>query len=304
MEEEYRAHKAELEEAGGLKDERLLAENAALKDDMAKLRASEEEANRRAAEAFEKMLEAERQALAGKLDLQKAHGEELAKATAEAAARVAAAMEGKVRALQGELEKFRREARDEARAAEEASAGEKRRLLEELARRDRYIETADVKIQELEVDILKYRQNSSGELLRQIAEQDEKFRAVVAEEKARREAREKAFESETARLKETYEAKVARLSEMLSAKEGLMAEEDRMYRQKQLELDRMHAEFNLRVNSLNEEMFAQKQALADKEKSLNEFKLKLELEYAAKAAEADKMKAELSRAILEYKNRK
>jgi hypothetical protein len=83
-----------------------------------------------------------------------------------------------------------------------------------------------------------------------------------------------------------------------------MADSDKLYRQKQFELDRMHAEFNQRVNAANEELFAQKQAAADKEKAVNENGLKLEREHAAKMAEMEKMKAELSRAIIEYKNRK
>jgi hypothetical protein len=304
MEGEYQAHKAELEEGFGLKDERLLAENASLKEDMARLRASEEEANRKAAEAFGKMLEAEKAALAGKLDLQKAHGVELAKAAADAAARVSAAMEEKLRFVQYELDKLRRDSRDEARGIEEAAAVEKKRLMDELSRRDKYIEAADMKIQDMELDIMKYRQNASGTLLRQISEQDERFRVVVNEEKARREQREKAFEAEVSRTKEAYEAKIAQLGEMLAAKEKLMSDEDRMYRQKQLDLDSLHAEFNKRVNALNEELFAQKQALSDREKDLNEHRLKLEREFAVKAAETDKMKAELSRTILEYKSRK
>jgi hypothetical protein len=166
------------------------------------------------------------------------------------------------------------------------------------------VEAADLKIQELERDIQKYRQTASGELLKQISEQDERFRAIVAEDKIRREAREKAFAAELERVKAAGEARVKQLETLLSAKEKLMAEADGFYRQKQLELDGQHSEFNQGVNKANEELFAQKQALSDKEKAVNDYRLKLERDYAANNAETEKLKAELTRAILEYKSRK
>ena len=139
--------------------------------------------------------------------------------------------------------------------AEERFAAEKERLLAELARRDKYVETADLKIRQMELDIIKYRQNASGELLAQIAEQEERYREVVRE-------------------------------------------------QRQLEMDGLRAEFDKKVNRFNEELLAQKQALADREKAVNDYRQALEKDYAAKAAEAEKLKAELSRAIKENRGGK
>jgi len=60
------------------------------------------------------------------------------------------------------------------------------------------------------------------------------------------------------------EARVKQLEALLSAKEKMLAEADKFYRQKQLELDSLHASLNQRVSEFNEDLFAQKQALADK----------------------------------------
>ena len=58
------------------------------------------------------------------------------------------------------------------------------------------------------------------------------------------------------------------------------------------------------MHQLNEELFAQKQELAGKEKQLNEFRLSLEKDNSVRVNEIEKLKIELTRAIMEYKNRK
>ena len=304
IEADYQVRRQELAEGIGLKDERLAAENLALKEDLSKLRAAQEEAEQRAAGLFEEMVAAGKAAQIEKISLQRAHSGELNRAVAEAVARVSEGAEEKHRLTRQELLKLQNSEKEEFRLLEENFTAEKERLAAELARRDKYIEAADAKIRNMERDIMKSRQDASGELLKQIAEQDERFREVVREEKNHRVTREAEFERELAQARGSFEARVRQLEDLLTAKEKLMEDGDRFYRQKQLELDGMHGEFNQRVNKFNEELFAQKQAVGEKEKAVNDYRLKLEKEYAAKAAETEKMKGELSRVILEYKARK
>ena len=304
LEAEYQERKAELAEGFGLKDEHLAKENLALKEDLSKMRAAEEEANKRVSGLFDELSAAEQAAQREKLSLQKAHSEELSRAVAEAVARVTESVEEKYRLSRQELQNLQKAEREEYGLIEENFLAEKDRLLTELARRDKYIETSDIKMQEMELGMMKYRQNASGELLRQIEEQDERFREVVREEKSRRETREGSFEKELAAAREAFEAREKQLEDLLTAKEKLLADGDRLYRQKQLELDGMHAEFNRRVSRFNEDLFAQERAVSEKEKAVNEYRLTLEKEYAVKAAELEKMRGELNRVILEYKTRK
>ncbi len=297
LEKAYAARSAALEEdckgrrealAGefSLRNARLADENASLKAELEKTGAEAAAAGARVKELSEKLLTAEMTFHSEKLELQKAQIEEMDERLSGAVAAAVETLELKLRHAQEELARQKKSGMEEAGLLEEGFAEEKDRLLEELALRDRYIEGADARIQELEHEMLKSRETSTGELMKNISEQDRHFRELAAEEKARSDAR------------------VKQLETLLSAKEKLMAEGDSFYRQKQLELDGLHAALNMRVNKFNEELFAQKQALSEKEKELNEAKLKLEKDYSLKTAELEQMKTELTRAIADYKGRK
>ena len=254
-----------------------------------RLRRTQEElagSKKQAVELSEKLLASEKAHHDEKLEMQKAQVRELDNSVESAVAAAVEMLEQRLAHAHEELAKVQKRATEEMRIIEDGFAAEKTRLLEDVDRRDRYIENADRKLQELETEMLKYRQEASSELLRNISEQDRYFREAAAGEKARAEER------------------VSQLEELLAAKEKLLADSDKFCRQKQLDLDKVHADLNLRVNKFNEELFAQKQELNDREKDLNEYRLKLEKEYAFKASELEPMKAELSRAILEYKGRK
>ncbi|MDD5208557.1 MAG: hypothetical protein PHV36_04175 [Elusimicrobiales bacterium] len=268
-----------------IKCERLAEENASLRKDIERESADAAKANARAKEQGEKLLAAEKAFHNEKIELQKAQITELEQTVADAVSTAVEMAEDRLRHAQEELEKSKKVNREEVKLLEEGFDAEKDQLLEEIGRRDRYIENADMKVQELERAMIKYRQTASGELMKNISDQDARFREMAAEEKARGDARIKQLES------------------LLSAKEKLLSEGDKFYRQKQLELDNLHAALNMRVNGFNQEIFSQKQELSEKEKELNEYRLKLEKDYALKNSELEQMKAELSRAILEYRKR-
>ena len=279
---------ARLDELNGdftLKFNRLAEENAALRKEIEKEKSAAAQANARSVEFSEKLLAAEKAFHDEKIEMQKAQIRDYDSSVGDAVAAAVELAEDRLRHAQEELEKMKKTNREEVGMLREGFEAEKDQLLEELGRRDRYIESADAKLQELENAMIKYRQTASGELMRNISEQDGRFREMAAEEKARGDARIKQLES------------------LLSAKERLLAEGDKFYRQKQLELDGLHASFNMRVNGFNQDIFAQKQELSEKEKALNEYRLKLEKEYALKNSELERMKAELSRTIIEYRKK-
>jgi len=269
-----------------LKSSRLEEENALLKTEFQKVSAAAAESGAKAAELAEKLLAAEKAFHAEKLEMQKAQTTEFDSALSDAVAVAVDAAERKLHHVQEELAKAQKSSLDEVLLMEEAFVGEKGRLQEEIDRRDSYIESADAKMQELEHEMMNYRQAASGELMKNISEQDSRFREMAAEERVRSEAR------------------VKQLENLLSAKEKLLAEGDKFYRQKQLELDDLHSSLNMRENKFNEDLFAQKQELGEKEKALNEYRLKLEKDYSIRTSELEQMKAELTRAIMDYKSRK
>jgi len=291
MEKEFHAQKLEMQKAYVKEMDATLEATmaSAVENYELRLRRAQEElagSKAQAVELSEKLLASEKAYHDEKLEMQKAQVRELDSSVESAVAAAVELLEQRLGHAHEELAKAQKRAAEEMRLMEEAFASEKARLLEDLDRRDRYIENNDRKLQELETEMLKYRQEASSELLRNISEQDRHFREAAAEEKARAEER------------------VKQLEELVAAKEKLLADSDRFCRQKQLELDKVHADLNLRVSKFNEELFAQTQELSDREKALNEYRLKLEKDYAFKASELEQMKGELSRAILEYRGRK
>ncbi|MDA8243766.1 MAG: hypothetical protein M0025_06555, partial [Elusimicrobia bacterium] len=273
------------EEAGSLKKV-LEAERAAMREAVEKARAEALEAGRRADASFAEMAEAAKRFHAEKETLQRARAADVKTAADEAARRAVEVISQKLRNAEEEIVKVQEANRDELALLTESFNKERDRMIEEMTRRENLLEAADLKIQDLEREMLGYRQSVSAEMLRSVSEQDRRFREVVAEEKARNEAR------------------IKQLEELLAAKERLLSDGDKFYRQKQLELDGMHDQFNKNVNRFNEELFAQKQELSEREKALNERRLKLEEEHAARNAELETMKAELARAIASYRSRK
>ncbi|OGS05398.1 MAG: hypothetical protein A3I76_04385 [Elusimicrobia bacterium RIFCSPLOWO2_02_FULL_61_11] len=279
---------ARLDELNGdftLKFNRLAEENAALRKEIEKEKSAAAQANARSVEFSEKLLAAEKAFHDEKIEMQKAQIRDYDSSVGDAVAAAVELSEDRLRHAQEELEKMKKTNREEVGLLREGFEAEKDQLLEELGRRDRYIESADAKLQELENAMIKYRQTASGELMKNISEQDRRFRELADEEKARGDARIKQLES------------------LLSAKEKLLADGDKFYRQKQLELDSLHSSLNMRINGFNQDIFAQKQELSEKEKALNEYRLKLEKEYALKNSELERMKAELSRTIIEYRKK-
>lgn len=222
---------------------------------------------------FEKMAHDE------KLAMQKEQMREMDVAIAEAVDVAVEEYAQRLKQLQDEVARLKKQGQEELQLAKEGAAAEKERLMEEMDRRDNYIERSELKIQELEYEMIKYRQSASAELMRSISEQDARFRSAAAEEKARSETR------------------VKQLEDLVSTKEKLLAENDRFHKQKQLELDSMRADLNMRLSESNENLLA-------KENALNDLRLQLEKEYALKEAELGSMKSELARAIRDYKNRK
>ncbi|OGR80217.1 MAG: hypothetical protein A2X32_06130 [Elusimicrobia bacterium GWC2_64_44] len=262
------------------------AVEAAVESAQQKLRLAREElaaVTKNRDELSERLYAEEKAFHAEKLAMQEAQVREFDETVTGAVNAAVELAEERLRHAHEELAKLKQERTDEVRVLEDQHDAEKARLMEEMDRRDRYIQGAEVKIQDLEHEMMRYRQTSSAELMKQVAEQDQRFRDAAAEEKARSEAR------------------LAQLEELLEAKEKQLADREKQFRQKQLELDGMNEDFSRRADKFNEELFAQKRALSEKEQALNDHRLNLEKDYSLKSQELEQMKAELTRAIMEYR---
>jgi hypothetical protein len=122
------------------------------------------------------------------------------------------------------------------------------------------------------------------------------------------EAREEKLEKEAAQrieaVRRDAEDRILGMEEALKAKEKLIREGGEFWRQKQAELDEQHAGLNRKINAFNEDIYAQKRALSERENALNAEQLVREKAVSARMAEIEKLKVELTRTIVEYKQRK
>ncbi|MCX5784795.1 MAG: hypothetical protein NTX59_03820 [Elusimicrobia bacterium] len=284
--------------------------NAMAEERVAAIRAQYEE--RRA--ALEKEFEVKFSDRARTLEFEKARAKELAAAAQDKIVEfkkewevernlLISAYGKKLVFMEQELIKEQNSNKEELAAIQANVLRERERMREEIKKCDRYAETADLKIQKLEDALIAGRQDASTVLMDQIASQEEKFKGLLEEHRSRQGALERDYAVKFETSRKEAASRIKQLEEMLSAKENLMAESDKLYSAKQAELDKRRAELNLRLSRINEEMSAQKHVLDEKEKELNEHRLELEKEHAAKMASAEKLKAELTRTILEYKNR-
>jgi phage host-nuclease inhibitor protein Gam len=249
------------------------------------------------------------------MQVSKEHQEEVARLkeehAAEMDAKISAAaeaatlsVENRLRLADAGFEKERPEHKKEIAAREKSFEEAREKMAAELGNARSYAEELDFKMQELEKELARVRQDSAAEFLGRITEQDEKIASLEGKYKARHAKLEEDARQSVAELTASYDAKIKDMEELLKAKEKLIQDSEEFWSRKQTEVDKAHSDFNLRINKFNEELFAQKQELGEKETELNDYRLKLEKEYAAKNAEMEKMKAELTRAIIDYKNRK
>jgi len=286
LERHYAAKSAALEEEMASFRRIMESENESLRAAMEQAREEVLAANKRADDTFNDMLKASKAVQEEKLEINRLRTDEFNAAVADAVRKAVESTAQKLRHTEAELVRIQEVNRDEVSLLTESFNKEKDRMLEEIVRRENYLESADLKIQELEHQMASLRQDSSVDLMKHVSEHDKRFRDIISGEKVR------------------YEARVKQLEELLAAKERLLADGENIYRQKQLELDAMHSKLNESIARFNEELFSQKQALGGKEKELNDFRLKLEKDYAAKASDLEKMRTELAHAIMEYKSRK
>jgi len=258
--------------------------------------------------------------------LQEAHAVDLAAKVTDAAARATAPLQGQLLRLEQnllaqqqrskeELTLQQQHSKEELAAQQQHSKAElaelrdlfnrnKERMEEELSRRQSYAEVADFKIQEMEAELMKSRQNAAAEHLGQIAGQDDKFRSLAKDYEDRQAKLEKETMARVEELKREYESRLREMDELLRSKDSLMREGGDLWRQKQAELDAQHSSLNTKINAFNGEMFAQRQALSERENTLNAQQLAREKDLAARMSEIQTLKVELTRTIADYKNRK
>ena len=160
----------------------------------------------------------------------------LAKVTEALGERIYAAEEGMVR--------LQRDHMDELRSMQDGFQKEKERLVEDLTRRESCIETGDLKIAALENELMKFRQDSAAVLMNNLAEQEDKFNAVLREYHDRMAKNEKEAAEKLEQTKAAYEGRLKELEGDLQAKDAQMRSDSESWNKKTREQD---AEYSGRV---------------------------------------------------------
>ncbi len=300
----YEVREKELARQLEVKTARIEAENKALSSSLEQLRAQAEAAGAKSADVFNKLMEASRKHQDELFRMKEEHSSELGRKISAAVEAATKALANKLALAEGGLAKEREDHRKEIETREKFAEESREKMAAELDEARNYAEVLDFKIQDIEKELAKVRQASAAEFLGRITEQDAQITSLEAKYKARQEKLESESREKMKELAAANEAKLREMQEVLKAKEKLIQESEDFWGRKQAEVDKAHSDFNLRISKFNEELFEQKQALGEREKALNEYRLKLEKEYAQKNAETENMKAELTKTIIAYKQRK
>ena len=300
----YQAREKELARQLEVKTARIEAENKALTASLEQLRAQAEAAGAKSADVFNKMMEASKKHQEELFQMKEENSSELDRNISGAVEAATKALANKLALAEGGLEKERADHKKEIEAREKFSEVSRKKMAAELDEARNYTEVQDFKIQDIEKELAKVRQTYAAEFLGRITEQDAQISDLEAKYKARQEKLEGEARKKLNELAAANEAKIRGMQEVVEAKEKLIQESEDFWGRKQAEVDKAHSDFNLRINRFNEELFEQKQALGERDKALNDYRLKLEKEYALKNAETENMKAELTKTIIAYKQRK
>ncbi|HBE88621.1 MAG TPA: hypothetical protein DDW67_05710, partial [Elusimicrobia bacterium] len=282
----------------------LREENEALRANINLLREEAATAGTRSARVFDEMMQKVREHKEETLALRESHAAELDARTRAAVEKATEGLIRKIAMAEEEIASMRDDYELELAKSREASAAEKDRLLAELSKREKYTEAAGLKIADLERQLIAHRQESAEIVVRQLAEQEEKFKDVIAEFQKRQLELEEGYFKQVEQTRKDYEERLARLEELAGSKDRMLKEREAVYGRKQLELDARQAELATRAAAIDQEIGEMRRADAARERDLEARRLELDKEYARKSAELEKMRIELSRAIAEYKGKK
>ncbi|OGS08375.1 MAG: hypothetical protein A2270_02815 [Elusimicrobia bacterium RIFOXYA12_FULL_51_18] len=304
LEKDYRKRVEEMAGSYALKVRQADFENEALKNTAAKMGEEVAASQSKANAYFNEIMEKARGYQEELVKLKEAHVSELNFKITDAVSKATQLLQEKLRFTVEELRDLQQHNKEELLTIDETFRKEKERLMQELGRRQSYIEAADLKMREMENELMNSRHNSAAAFLGQITDQDDRFKALVNDYETKRNKLEIEAAGRVEEIRRAAEARLKDMEEMLKAKEKLVQEGGVFWRQKQAELDAQNSELNMKMHRFNEELFAQKQELSGKEKQLHEYRLGLEKDNAARMSEIEKLKVELTRAIMDYKSRK
>ena len=304
LEKDYRKRVEEMAGSYALKVRQADFENEALKNTAAKMGEEAAASQSKANAYFNEIMEKARGYQEEIIKLKEAHVSELNFKITDAVSKATQLLQEKLHFTAEELRDLQQYNKEELLTIEGTFRKEKERLMEELGRRQNYIEVADLRMREMENELMNSRHNSAANFLGQIADQDDKFKVLISDYETRQDKLETETAGRIEEIRRAAEAKLKDMEEMLKAKEKLVQEGGVFWRQKQAELDAQNSELNMKMHRFNEELFAQKQELSGKEKQLHEYRLGLEKDNAARMSEIEKLKVELTRAIMDYKSRK
>ncbi|MDT8286035.1 MAG: hypothetical protein RQ748_02905, partial [Elusimicrobiales bacterium] len=304
FEAEYARKAGQSERTVEVRLAQLREENEALRANISSLREEASASGTRAATVFDEMMQKVREHKEETLALRESHAAELDARTRAAVEKATEGLVRKIAMAEEEISSMRDDYELELSRAREASAAEKDRLLAELGKREKYIEAAGLKIADLERQLIAHRQESAEIVVRQLAEQEEKFKDVIAEFQKRQLELEEGYFKQVEQTRKDYEERLARLEELAGSKDRMLKEREAVYGRKQLELDARQGELAARAAAVDQEIGEMRRSAAARERDLEARRLELDKEYARKSSELEKMRIELSRAIAEYKGKK
>lgn len=234
-------------------------------------------------------------------ELKKEHLIELEKKVSEAIEDHTSILISKLEMTEDQIIRFRQDNEREIKMLDDSFNNEKERMLDEIEKREKIVEAANAKIEELEDDLMDYRENSSKAVMNQLVDQEKKFALQLADFDKKQEEVEEEYGNRVHDIKNICEAKIDKMNQIVKDKNEFIAQREEDFKQREDEIDLREDTLRGKMDIFNGAMSEERMDLARREGAMEKKIQENDIEHARKINELERMKAELSRAIREYK---
>ncbi|MCK4935794.1 MAG: hypothetical protein KAR84_02985, partial [Elusimicrobiales bacterium] len=191
----------------------------------------------------------------------------------------------------------------EIKMLEDSFNNEKERMLDEIEKREKVVEAGNAKIETLEDDLIDHRENSSKAVMNQLIDQEKKFALQLADFDKKQEEVEEEYGNRIKDIKNICEAKIDKMNKILKDKDEFISQREEHFKHQVEEIDLREDTLSGKMDEFKKAMAEDRMGLTRREGSMEKKIQENEIEHARKINELERMKAELSRAIREYKGK-
>jgi hypothetical protein len=209
----------------------------------------------------------------------------------------------KLEGAEDQILRVQQENEREIKMLEDSFNNEKERMLDEIEKREKIVEAGNAKIEVLEDDLMDYRESSSKAVMNQLVDQEKKFALQLTDFDKKQAEVEDEYSNRVVDIKRICEEKIDKINKVLQDKDDFLAQREEHFKHLEEEVDLREDTLSAKAAEFNKAMAEERMSLARREGATDKKIQENEIEYTQKINELERMKAELSRTIREYKGK-